>query len=806
MVGSVAPQPRSLAIQSRLLWAAIVVLGGCGAAGIGASLAAAPGAGPHREFIIGFVLVGWAFGLTQITKSKHSVQGRPVTLPSLKRLGLTGGWRFSLLAVLSGLALVLLILWCGMRQFGGTDHGFAVDTGWRLVQGQRPYLDFPCTVPPAFFLGAGYAFELFGMSWRALILFTSLVSVANFLWSVWLCVRLFGDRIVSLLLALAVQCLTLVLASGWLYNPITSAGACVFLLSAALLWSRPGDIGARISYVISLVLLALLKPNMAGVLIALISLRYFCSRQHRLLAVLLSGAGFALFLLFLSLNHLSFLDLLKSYISVASHASSVTKNAVGSYPNMTWPDLSLYLLLYLPPVIGILLLAKSGLRQGLRGFFAQSWIGICGIVGSINPLMTNGECKLVDLVPALVGAVLLARPLFHEPLNGLDGGGREMASSPRSSSPDEEREKQPALAGQCVFKGARARSKKLRAFEGRHDAGSSHANAERLPSKGGTPVRGPIGRTKSLAALPAAGDRRSWVIGLLLAAIFAGTGMALSRDRVRMIGYGAFFEYELQPPLAGGFFKGLRTGPNFRETLAQMSQLLAKAPDTSVFFGPRLEWAYAAFRRPSPLNQPICWDPGVMFATTEGGDLVDSLLKKRYDLIIFRRDDSGTADFSFWAFNMLQAVAADYIADLHHTHLLLGVRGKLTGALLSQGGAKYAISELRAILTRDPDLPGVLADLALILSVHPQVEIRDGAQAVRLAKRACELTHYKEATIVGTLGVAYAEVGRFEDAVANGEKALELAQAARQKEQVALYEEQVRFFKARVPYRDTSMR
>ena len=44
-----------------------------------------------------------------------------------------------------------------------------------------------------------------------------------------------------------------------------------------------------------------------------------------------------------------------------------------------------------------------------------------------------------------------------------------------------------------------------------------------------------------------------------------------------------------------------------------------------------------------------------------------------------------------------------------------------------------------------------------------------------LAKRACELTEYKQPAALDTLAVAYAEAGRFQDAVDMAEKALELA-------------------------------
>jgi len=48
-------------------------------------------------------------------------------------------------------------------------------------------------------------------------------------------------------------------------------------------------------------------------------------------------------------------------------------------------------------------------------------------------------------------------------------------------------------------------------------------------------------------------------------------------------------------------------------------------------------------------------------------------------------------------------------------------------------------------------------------------------QAVAYAERACELTHYGVTIFVGTLAAAYAEAGRFDDAIATAQKACALA-------------------------------
>jgi len=50
-----------------------------------------------------------------------------------------------------------------------------------------------------------------------------------------------------------------------------------------------------------------------------------------------------------------------------------------------------------------------------------------------------------------------------------------------------------------------------------------------------------------------------------------------------------------------------------------------------------------------------------------------------------------------------------------------------------------------------------------------------GRRPSNLAERACRLTDFREVVFVGTLAAAYAEAGRFDDAIKTGEKALNLA-------------------------------
>jgi tetratricopeptide (TPR) repeat protein len=101
---------------------------------------------------------------------------------------------------------------------------------------------------------------------------------------------------------------------------------------------------------------------------------------------------------------------------------------------------------------------------------------------------------------------------------------------------------------------------------------------------------------------------------------------------------------------------------------------------------------------------------------------------------------------------------------------------QLAVALAAMTNSYDAITHYRDALAFNPNLPPALDGLAWILATDPNPAFRNGAEAVRLAGRACELTATGDSQYLGTLAAAYAEAGDFDRAVTTARQAVTAAQ------------------------------
>jgi tetratricopeptide (TPR) repeat protein len=110
-----------------------------------------------------------------------------------------------------------------------------------------------------------------------------------------------------------------------------------------------------------------------------------------------------------------------------------------------------------------------------------------------------------------------------------------------------------------------------------------------------------------------------------------------------------------------------------------------------------------------------------------------------------------------------------------------------------------AIADFNRALELAPDDPFILNNVAWFRATCSDAHSRDGTVAVSLAKRACELTGYKDADSLNTLAAACAETADFGSALRCQQKAIELESDAKKK---AEYGERFALYEQKKPYRE----
>ncbi|MFQ6048316.1 MAG: tetratricopeptide repeat protein, partial [Phycisphaerae bacterium] len=101
----------------------------------------------------------------------------------------------------------------------------------------------------------------------------------------------------------------------------------------------------------------------------------------------------------------------------------------------------------------------------------------------------------------------------------------------------------------------------------------------------------------------------------------------------------------------------------------------------------------------------------------------------------------------------------------------------LGDVLVLAGYYEQAVEALRQVIAKKPDDWLACNNLAWLLATCPDEGVRDGQQAVVLAKRARRLRGPNDPQTLDTLAAAYAEAGQFERAIETQVRAVRLAAA-----------------------------
>ena len=130
------------------------------------------------------------------------------------------------------------------------------------------------------------------------------------------------------------------------------------------------------------------------------------------------------------------------------------------------------------------------------------------------------------------------------------------------------------------------------------------------------------------------------------------------------------------------------------------------------------------------------------------------------------------------------------------------MRLQLASLLHQTRDARDAAEQYRAVLAREPDSLEALNNLAWLLATSRDASVRNGAHAVQLAERAARLTRRKNPVTLGTLAAAYAEAGRYNDAVATAAEAATLADAQGNSQFAAMNRQLLALYQSGKPFRE----
>jgi tetratricopeptide (TPR) repeat protein len=194
-----------------------------------------------------------------------------------------------------------------------------------------------------------------------------------------------------------------------------------------------------------------------------------------------------------------------------------------------------------------------------------------------------------------------------------------------------------------------------------------------------------------------------------------------------------------------------------------------------------------------------------------------------YNLALILRDQGKIEDA---VRHLRKAVALEPDSETARFELarLLGVRGELDEAIQiieqllasapgyapaypqaatlfsQQARPDRAIEVLRRGHALFPDDPSIANHLAWLLATSAKAELRNGAEAVELAELANKLTGGKYSSVLDTLAAAYAEAGRFDEAVAAAKRASELARQAQDDGLASAIEARLDLYQKQRPY------
>jgi Flp pilus assembly protein TadD len=219
----------------------------------------------------------------------------------------------------------------------------------------------------------------------------------------------------------------------------------------------------------------------------------------------------------------------------------------------------------------------------------------------------------------------------------------------------------------------------------------------------------------------------------------------------------------------------LRRDPNDAEAHAALGRHLLVAGQVPA--------ALSHLRRAAQLAPSVDADYQLAAALVRGGQGQEA--RDLLERIVARRPTHARAWQNLGVIHARQGRPSDAVAafetSLRHDSALTDSSLNLAHTLSMQGRYADAVAVLERAVWQTPNEPRAVAALAWHLATVPVDAVRDGARAVELAEQALRLQQPPNLSMLDALAAAYAEAGRFEEAVQAGQRAVDLARTLKRR-------------------------
>ena len=126
-------------------------------------------------------------------------------------------------------------------------------------------------------------------------------------------------------------------------------------------------------------------------------------------------------------------------------------------------------------------------------------------------------------------------------------------------------------------------------------------------------------------------------------------------------------------------------------------------------------------------------------------------------------------------------------------------------ALIQEGRVTEAIAQWQEALTTQPENGNAASNLAWVFATSPDGSIRNGQRAVELAEKALHISGGKIPMIFRVLAAAYAENGRFSEAIETAQRGADLANRQGNPALASELESNIALYQSDRPLRDASI-